>query len=41
MLLIGFNLLSDNDTYLAASPMLTAKNAEKTLNAIASFLKLD
>jgi hypothetical protein len=35
VLLIGLNLVSDNDAYL------TAKNAEQTLDAIASFLKLD
>ncbi|MBE9003335.1 hypothetical protein IQ274_35570 [Nostoc sp. LEGE 12447] len=35
---IVLNLVSDKNIYLAAGPMFTAKSAEQTLNAIASFL---
>ncbi|MEH2186907.1 MAG: hypothetical protein V7K64_12165 [Nostoc sp.] len=38
---IVLNLVSDKNIYLAAGPMFTAKSAEQTLDAIASFLKLD
>lgn len=38
---IVFNLVSDQNIYLAAGPMFTVTSAEQTLDAIASFLKLD
>ncbi|MEH2081449.1 MAG: hypothetical protein V7K89_16050 [Nostoc sp.] len=38
---IVLNLVSDKNIYLAAGPMFTAKSAEQTIEAIASFLKLD
>ncbi|MBN3884302.1 MAG: hypothetical protein HWQ44_15385 [Nostoc sp. JL34] len=38
---IVLNLVSDKNIYLAAGPMFTAESAEQTLDAIASFLKLD
>lgn len=38
---IVLNLVSDKNIYLAAGPMFTAKSAEQTLDAIATFLKLD
>ncbi|MEH1842486.1 MAG: hypothetical protein V7L20_28085 [Nostoc sp.] len=38
---IVLNLASKKNIYLAAGPMFTAKSAEQTIEAIASFLKLD
>ncbi|MGF1934593.1 MAG: hypothetical protein RM347_009350 [Nostoc sp. ChiQUE02] len=38
---IVLNLVSDKNIYLAAGPMFTAKSAEQTVDAIATFLKLD
>ncbi|MEH2167290.1 MAG: hypothetical protein V7K41_11565 [Nostoc sp.] len=38
---IVLNLVSDKNIYLAAGPMFTAKSAEQTIEAIASFLKSD
>ena len=38
---IVLNLASEKNIYLAAGPMFTAKSAEQTIEAIASFLKLD
>ncbi|BAY08877.1 hypothetical protein [Calothrix sp. NIES-2098] len=38
---IIFRLESDNNLYLAAGPMFTAKSAEKTYGAIANFLNLE
>ncbi|MEH2104953.1 hypothetical protein [Nostoc sp.] len=38
---IVLNLVSEKNIYLAAGPMFTATSAEQTIDAIASFLKLD
>lgn len=38
---IVLNSVSDKNIYLAAGPMFTAKSAEQTVDAIATFLKLD